>query len=116
MLTRPKTAYSLTCLLMLTALSAQPETCLAPPRPLVSGDALTPREYANLIYDDFETYLLEVQDYFLCLDAERARAFEEAQEFPKNTVSLSKQNASRAVTRAALLYLMCDGNALVCHS
>lgn len=80
MLTSPETAYSLTCLLMLTAFSAQAETCVAPPRPFVPGDASTAREYADLIRDDFEIYLSEVQDYFRCLDAERARAFKEAHE------------------------------------
>ena len=37
-------------------------------------------EYADLIRQDFETYLAQVQGYFRCLDAERSRAFGEAQE------------------------------------
>jgi len=36
--------------------------------------------YADLIRSDFETYIADVQDYFRCLDTERARAFTEARE------------------------------------
>jgi hypothetical protein len=38
------------------------------------------RAYADLIRADFEVYVTDVQDYFRCLDAERARAFTEARE------------------------------------
>ncbi|WP_394347651.1 RNA-binding protein [Rhodobacter capsulatus] len=38
------------------------------------------RAYADLIRGDFEAYITEVQDYFRCLDDERARAFVEARE------------------------------------
>jgi len=38
------------------------------------------RAYADLIRSDFETYIADVQDYFRCLDTERARAFHEARE------------------------------------
>jgi hypothetical protein len=38
------------------------------------------RAYADLIRQDFETYIADVQDYFRCIDEERARAFVEAQE------------------------------------
>jgi outer membrane protein TolC len=38
------------------------------------------RAYADLLRADFEGYTAGVQDYFRCLDAERARAFAEAQE------------------------------------
>ncbi len=38
------------------------------------------RTYANLIRGDFESYIADVQDYFRCLDEERARAFVEARE------------------------------------
>ena len=57
------------------------------------GDASTPPElpflpqaredmhmYRDLIRGDFETYIAEVQDYFRCIDEERARAFSEARE------------------------------------
>jgi len=38
------------------------------------------RTYAELIRADFETYITDVQDYFRCVDEERARAFAEASE------------------------------------
>ena len=38
------------------------------------------RAYADLIREDFEAYIADVQDYFRCLDDERARAFVEARE------------------------------------
>lgn len=38
------------------------------------------RAYADLIRGDFETYIAAVQDYFRCLDDERARTFMEARE------------------------------------
>lgn len=56
------------------------ETCLAPPRPFVPSDTEDAREYADLIRQDFELYIRDIQSYFLCLEAERARAFEEARE------------------------------------
>ena len=69
--------------IVLTACFAGPtaaETCLAPPRPFVPSETEAAREYADLIRQDFELYIREIQGYFLCLDAERARAFEEARE------------------------------------
>ena len=38
------------------------------------------RTYADLIRADFEAYIADVQDYFRCVDAERARIFVEARE------------------------------------
>ena len=38
------------------------------------------REYADILRQDFETYMSEASDYFLCLEQERARAFREAEE------------------------------------
>lgn len=38
------------------------------------------RTYAELIRGDFEAYIADVQDYFRCIDEERARAFIEARE------------------------------------
>ena len=55
-------------------------TCLAPPRPFVPSDPQAAREYADLIRQDFELYIRDIQSYFLCLEAERTRAFEEARE------------------------------------
>lgn len=54
--------------------------CLPPERPWLPSEATDIRAYADLIRDDFESYIAAVQDYFRCLDAERARAFTEAQE------------------------------------
>ena len=59
---------------------AHATTCLAPPRPFVPSDLAKAREFADIIQKDFETYIAEIQRYFLCLDEERARAFSEAQE------------------------------------
>lgn len=36
--------------------------------------------YADLIRGDFEAYIADVQDYFRCVDEERARVFAEARE------------------------------------
>ena len=55
-------------------------TCLAPQRPFVPSDPVAAAEYADLIRTDFENYIKDVQDYFQCLDHERARAFEEARD------------------------------------
>ena len=33
------------------------------------------RTYADLIRGDFEAYIADVQEYFRCIDEERARAF-----------------------------------------
>lgn len=55
-------------------------TCLPPERPFLPGDPEDTRAYADLIRSDFEGYIVDIQDYFRCLDAERARAFVEAQE------------------------------------
>lgn len=59
---------------------AQAETCLAPSRPFVPNDTAAAKEYENLIRQDFENYISDVQDYFRCIEGERARAFTEAQE------------------------------------
>ncbi|MFV1630805.1 hypothetical protein VWY41_01635 [Phaeobacter sp. JH20_18] len=62
------------------ASGAQAETCLAPSRPFVPSDPQAAREYEDLIRQDFEDYITNVQDYFRCMEGERARAFTEAQE------------------------------------
>ncbi|MEH6741051.1 MAG: hypothetical protein V7695_21260 [Sulfitobacter sp.] len=59
---------------------AEAETCLAPVRPFVPNDSLAVREYADIIRQDFEFYIQDIQNYFRCLDKERARAFQEARE------------------------------------
>ncbi|SIS88839.1 hypothetical protein SAMN05878426_10948 [Phaeovulum vinaykumarii] len=38
------------------------------------------RAYADLLRADFESYIADIQEYFRCLDAERARALQEARE------------------------------------
>ena len=56
------------------------ESCLTPPRPFVPSDLQVARDYADIIRSDFELYIRDIQNYFRCLDDERARAFEEAGE------------------------------------
>lgn len=56
------------------------ETCFPPARPFLPNDTVAIAEFADLISQDFETYIEDVQAYFRCLDEERARAFEEAKE------------------------------------
>lgn len=67
-------------MLSLWGLPAAGQGCLAPIRPFVPNEIQDVRRYADLLRKDFETYLTEVQEYFRCLDAERARAFAEAEE------------------------------------
>lgn len=67
-------------LLLLSTVSAFGESCFAPVRPYVPEDIQAAQDYADLIRRDFELYIRDIQSYFLCLDAERARAFEEARE------------------------------------
>lgn len=67
-------------LLLFLADSAIAETCLAPQRPFVPSNSQAAREYADIIRNDFELYIRDIRSYFRCLEEERARAFEEAQE------------------------------------
>lgn len=60
--------------------SADAESCIAPARPFVPGDAEEVRDYADIIRQDFELYFQDIQGYFRCLVAEHDRAFEEARE------------------------------------
>jgi hypothetical protein len=71
--------------LVLLAMVALPQyvlasPCVAPERPYLPSAPEDMRTYADLLKADFEGYIAGVQDYFRCLDAERARAFVEAQE------------------------------------
>ncbi len=75
-----KTTYTLIIWFVFMAHSAIAETCLAPSRPFVPNDPASAREYEDLIRQDFEDYITNVQDYFRCMEGERARAFTEAQE------------------------------------
>lgn len=54
--------------------------CVPPERPFLPASQEDMRAYADLIRQDFEAYIANVQGYFRCLDAERARAFAEARE------------------------------------
>lgn len=67
---------------LLVHVSALPAAagCLPPERPFLPGQTEDARRYEDLIRADFEGYIAAIQDYFRCLDAERARAFTEAQE------------------------------------
>lgn len=67
-------------LLMLVPVASQAGSCLAPVRPFVPSDSQAARDYADIIRKDFEVYIADIQDYFRCLELERARAFEEARE------------------------------------
>lgn len=64
--------------LLLVPVASTAQTCLAPSRPFLPGDSQAARDYADVIRQDFEDYITNIQDYFRCLDEERARAFEEA--------------------------------------
>ncbi|WP_371931685.1 hypothetical protein [Roseovarius sp. MMSF_3298] len=55
-------------------------TCSAPVRPYLPDDSQAVRDYADIIRRDFETYITDIQNYLRCLEAERARAFQEARE------------------------------------
>ena len=67
-------------LLLLVPAACQAGTCLAPVRPFVPSDSQAASDYADIIRQDFEAYISDIQDYFRCLEQERARAFEEARE------------------------------------
>ena len=54
--------------------------CMPPDPPRVPSRHEDARRYASLIRDDFETYFAMVSRYLSCLDDERARAFDEANE------------------------------------
>ena len=58
--------------------------CIAPDRPFLPARPEDVRAYADLLRADFEGYIAEVQEYFRCLDAERQRAFLEAQEVSRD--------------------------------
>lgn len=67
-------------LITFAATAAQSETCLSPPRPFLPAGQAEMIEFADIIRDDFEYYIRDIQEYFRCLDEERARAFEEARQ------------------------------------
>jgi len=59
-------------LLLLLPVASQAETCLAPVRPFMPSDSQAARDYADIIRRDFEVYITDIQDYFRCLEQERA--------------------------------------------
>ncbi|MBW7862622.1 MAG: hypothetical protein H3C33_16180 [Rhodocyclaceae bacterium] len=67
---------------MIAALTASgpAHACTPPERPFLPSSQDDMRLYADLIRGDFEAYIVDVQDYFRCLDEERARVFAEARE------------------------------------
>ncbi len=67
-------------ILIAGALGSAAAACTPPERPFLPQSENDMRAYADLIRTDFESYIAEVQVYFRCLEAERARAFVEAQE------------------------------------
>lgn len=50
--------------------------CISPERPFLPQSQEDMRTYADLIRGEFEAYIADVQDYFRCLDEERARGNE----------------------------------------
>ena len=67
--------------MVLAALAAGPvHACTPPDRPFLPQARSDMRNHSDLIREDFESYIAQVQDYFRCIDEERARAFVEARE------------------------------------
>ena len=75
-------ARNIPLVLLITVLVAggQAHACTPPERPFLPASREDMRAYADLIRGDFEAYIADVQDYFRCLDDERARTFMEARE------------------------------------
>lgn len=75
-------ARNITLALLITVLVAggPAHACTPPERPFLPASREDMRTYADLIRGNFEAYIADVQDYFRCLDEERARAFVEARE------------------------------------
>lgn len=75
-------ARNISLVLLITVLVAggPAHACIPPERPFLPASREDMRAYADLIREDFEAYIADVQDYFRCLDDERARAFVEARE------------------------------------
>jgi hypothetical protein len=68
-------------LLITVIVAVEPaHACTPPERPFLPTSREDMRTFADLIRGDFDAYFADVQDYFHCLDGERARAFVEARE------------------------------------
>ena len=70
----------LALLITVLVVSGPAYACIPPERPFLPASREDMRTYADLIRGDFEAYIADVQEYFRCLDEERARAFVEARE------------------------------------
>ena len=75
-------ARNITLVLLITVIVAVGPThaCIPPERPFLPASREDMRTFADLIRGDFEAYIADVQEYFRCIDEERARAFVEARE------------------------------------
>ena len=71
-------------LITVVAAGGPAHACILPERPFLPMSSEDMRTYADLIREDFESYITDVQDYFRCLDVERQRAFHEAQEVSRD--------------------------------
>jgi hypothetical protein len=69
-----------TLLILAAGAAGQGAACTPPERPFLPQSQEDMQIYSDLIRADFESYIAKVQDYFRCLDEERARAFIEARE------------------------------------
>lgn len=88
---RYRAGYTIFILLLIYAPNiGHAETCLAPARPFIPNDPAHVRDYADLLRADFETYFVEVQAYFLCLDREQQRAFTEARNVAEDYEEFNK--------------------------
>lgn len=71
---------TLVLLIAVLAVSSPAHACTPPERPFLPASREDMLTYADLIRKDFEGYIADVQEYFRCLDEERAQAFVEARE------------------------------------
>ncbi|TNC66433.1 hypothetical protein FHG71_16690 [Rubellimicrobium roseum] len=69
-----------TFLVLPSRIQAQAEPCIPPIRPFLPTDPRDIQAYADLLRQDFEAYIQDFGTYLRCLDAERARVFQEGQE------------------------------------
>lgn len=75
--------------------------CLPPEEPYVpSGDAEF-REYADMVFADFERYFNAITDYFICMDATRQVVFERARHVSKAHQAFWQRAEELGVTERA---------------
>lgn len=68
-----------TAAVLMLGVDAAAAACFPPERPFLPSDPDNAREYSDIIRRDFDIYIEQAQSYFMCLEEERHRAFEEAQ-------------------------------------